>query len=194
MPRKPNVKQDELNHAEKQIDNFSNEIKESLSNVPSSLPVEEKEPQTKLSKKEIKKNNGFYLKPKRTMYPSPHPKTGKIETFNEKYRKDYEYQKEYIQFVAENKEIIGETITLWTKPFAGVPAEEWDIPVNKPIWAPRYVYASIRRCRYTRMIMEEKPISDEGGFQYYGKMVATSRLERLSAYRVDGEELTGTEN
>jgi len=58
------------------------------------------------------------------------------------------FQKEYVQFIAENKEIIGETIEIWTRPFGGMPAEFWKVPVNKPVWGPRYLAEQIKRCYY----------------------------------------------
>jgi len=33
---------------------------------------------------------------------------------------------------------------MWTKPFPGMPAEEWAIPTNKPINGPRYVPSRLK--------------------------------------------------
>ncbi|MCF1193275.1 hypothetical protein LRR18_16925, partial [Mangrovimonas sp. AS39] len=105
--------------------------------------------------------------------------------FNENYRKEYEYAKEYVNFIAENKMIIGEIIEMWTKPFAGMACEFWKIPVNKPIWAPRYVAEQIKRAKYHILSMRDTVTNDEGRMgQYYGTMAVDSTVQRLDAHPV----------
>jgi len=186
-PKVNSKAQQELDKAEEQFDRFSQEVKE-LSSAPGmELPVEEDEKQTKASRKEIRNANDTYLKPKRTIYSAPNPKTGKPEVFNERYREEYERKKKYVKFIAENKEIIGETICLWTKPFSGIPAEEWEVPVNKVLWAPQYLYDKIKKCRYTRLMMEDRPTVAGEGMTYYGQMVAKSKIQRLDVYKADDD-------
>ena len=72
----------------------------------------------------------------------------------------------------------------WTKPFAGIPAEEWTIPVNKPIWAPRYVAERIKGCKHHRLVMQDRPINSDGYGQYYGQMAVDTVVQRLDAYPV----------
>jgi hypothetical protein len=178
---------EEIEKAKEQIDQFSEQIKSISMDETSKAPLETPEPQTKLSNKEIRETKEIYLKPKRTIFPSANPKTGKAEEFNEKFRKEYEYRKEYVKFIAENHEVIGESIPAWTKPYAGIPAEEWDVPVNKPVWGPRHLVDQIARKCYTRFVMEDVPTTPQGSISYYGAMVVESRRPRLSARRVENE-------
>ena len=144
-------------------------------------PKLEVEPQTKIAQSDIHKNNSLYLKPVKTI--------GCRDKFNEKYRADYEYQKEYVNFTAENKEIIGETIDMWTRPFPGMPAEEWKVPCNKALWAPRYVAEQIKRKSYHRLVMNEAVInSSDGAGKYYGSMAVDTTVQRLDAIPVSSRK------
>ena len=140
---------------------------------------EETELQVPLSTKEIEKSKDIYLKPNRAHFS--------VEKFNEKFRKDYEHEKEYVYFIAENKEVIGEDITIWTKPFAGLPAEEWIVPVNKPIWGPRYLAEQISRCNYHILTMQKSSQGSDHAGQYYGQMVADKTVSRLEARSVNAK-------
>jgi hypothetical protein len=172
----------ELDKAQEQFDAFEKNVKKIEVAAVSDAPAEEKEEQTKLSKKEIRNAKDIYLKPKRTIFPSPDKKSGEAEKFNEKFREDYEFQKQCVRFIAENHEIIGETISdIWTRPFGGLPAESWDVPVNVPVWGPRYLAEQIKRKCYTRFIMEDKPTTTEGGMTYYGAMKVEMKKQRLNA-------------
>lgn len=166
----------ELDKVEKQFEKFDEEVKALTVDRMNMAPKPDVEPQTKLSQKQIEKNNDIYLK--------PITKIGSPEKFNERYRDDYNFSKEYVNFIAENKEIIGETIEMWTKPFAGVPAEFWKIPVNKPVWGPRYVAEQLKRKYYHRMVTQDKPYNAEGGMTYYGCMAVDTTIPRLDAHPV----------
>src|SRR5690242_18260805 len=137
----------ELDQAEKQFEAFDESIKSMTLDRMNEAPLEEKEPQTNLSQKEIEKSNEIYLKPRRQI--------GSREKFNENYREEYEFAIEYVRFIAENKEIIGEAIELWTKPFAGMPAQEWVVPVGKPVWGPRHLAERLTACKYHRLVMRD---------------------------------------
>ncbi len=166
--------QKELDKAEKQFETFDKQVQEMTMDRMSAAPKQEIEPQTKLSQKDIEKSTDIYLKPFRSI--------GCRDRFNEDYRNDYNFSKEYVHFVAEHKEIIGETIEMWTKPFAGVPAEWWKVPVGKPVWAPRYVAEQIKRKNYHRLVMQEnRSIGADGMGQYYGSMAADTTIQRLDA-------------
>ena len=181
MTEKPrantSLAQKELDKAEAQFEAFDNNIKEMTHDRLNAAPVKETEQQTKIAQSDIHKNNSSYLKPKKTI--------GSKEKFNEKYRKDYEFSKEYVNFIAENKEIIGETLDLWTKPYAGMPAEEWEIPTNKAVWAPRYVAEQIKRKRYHRLVMQQTTSGQDGMGQYYGSMAVDTAVQRLDAIPVN---------
>jgi hypothetical protein len=173
-PQVNSASQKELDRVEKQFDAFQEEVKSLTLDRLNAAPAEEKEQQTKLSQKEIAASKDIYLKPKRT-YPSK-------EKFNEAFRADYDFAKEYVCFIAENHELIGESINMWTKRFPGVPAEEWEVPVNKPVWGPRYLAEQIKGCSYHRLSMQEGKITGADGMgSYYGNMVADSTIQRLNA-------------
>jgi len=172
----------ELDKAQKHFDAFDKNVKELTQDRMNEAPKEDVEPQTKISQKDIEKSKDIYLKPKRVI--------GCKEKFNEKFREDYNFSKEYVQFIAENKEIIGETIDIWTRPFPGVPAEEWAVPVNKPVWGPRYLAEQIKRASYHRLRMDQSATSgfDEKGNQHFGVMVADTTVQRLDATPVSSRK------
>jgi hypothetical protein len=177
--KKPEVSksaQNELDKAEKQFEKFDEEVKSLTLDRMNAAPKQEAEPQTKLSQREIANSKEIYLKPKRTV--------SSREKFNEAHRADYEFAKELVYFTAENRELIGQHIELWTKPFPGMPAEEWDVPTNRPVWGPRYLAERIKGCTYHRLSMEEsKGVmgSDHMG-TYMGAVVVDSTIQRLDAH------------
>ena len=166
--------QKQLAKAQEQLENFEAQVKAITPDPLGKLPVQETEPQTKLSTREIDKTDGYYLKPIRTISCK--------EKFNEAYRSDYEYAKEYVRFIAEHKEIIGDSIDIWTKPFAGISAEEWMVPTNRVVIGPRYLAEQIARKSYTRLRMEDtKTAGSDGMGTYYGQIVADAKIQRLDA-------------
>lgn len=167
----------ELDKVEKQFDKFDAEVKEMTYDRMNEAPKQDLEAQTKIAKKDIDKSKDIYLK--------PHTTIGCRDKFNENYREQYEFDKEYVQFIAENKEIIGEVIELWTRPYAGMPAEFWKVPVNKPLWGPRYLAERIKGCTYSRLVMQENRITgSDGTGQYFGTMAVDTKIQRLDAYPV----------
>ncbi len=183
MKEKPNLNSEasrELDKVEKQFDAFKEDVDKMTFDRMNMTPKKETEPQTNLSQKEIFNSKDIYLKPIKSV--------GCQDKFNEKWRDDYDFQKQYVQFQAENKEIIGEEIDLWTRPFPGMPAEEWKVPVNKPVWGPRYLAEQIKRCYYHRLIMQPNvgTGSDHAG-QYYGTMAVDTTVARLDAVPVSSK-------
>jgi len=173
--------QKELDKVAKQFDEFDKQVKEMTMDRMSAAPQEETDPQTKLSQKELANSKEIYLKPHRTIGPK--------EKFNEKYRDDWNFQKEYVNFIAENKEVIGESIDLWTKPFAGVNCEEWIVPVNKPVWGPRYLAEQIKEKKYHRLVMQQDVINSADGMgKYYGQLSVDTTIQRLDANPVSKQK------
>lgn len=166
----------ELDKVEKQFDAFDAQVKELTQDRMSVAPKEDTEPQTKISQVDKSKMKDVYLKPFRTV--------GAREKFNEKFREMYNFDKEYVHFTAEHREIIGETIEMWLKPYPGMACEEWKVPVNKPVWAPRYVAERIKGCKYHRLHMEQNVAtgSDHQGNQYYGALAVDKTIQRLDAF------------
>lgn len=182
MTEKPTVSnsssQKEIDKVEKKFDQFKEEINNLTLDRMNEAKKEETEPQTKISSKE--KSNVIFLKPKRQFNAK--------EKFNEKFRNEYNFACERVNFIAENIEIIGETLDFWTKPFAGMPTEEWEVPVNKPVNAPRYVAEQIKRCTYHRLVMQDKPVSADGMGTYYGTMIADVVKQRLDAHPINDKK------
>lgn len=167
----------ELENCEKQFDKFDKDIKEMTLDRMNMAPKEDVEPKTKLATSEIEKSKDLYLKPMKSI--------GSREKFNENYREEYNFAKEYVRFIPENKEIGGETIELWTKPFAGMPAEYWMIPVGKPVWGPRYLAERLTGCKYHRLTMQQNVSTGADGMgQYYGAMAVDTTIQRLDAVPV----------
>jgi len=171
----------ELDSVEEQFKKYDENIQSLTVDRMNEAPKLEVEQQTKLSQSEISKSKEIYLKPHRSI--------GSREKFNEDYRKEYEYAKEYVHFIAENKEIIGEDIDLWSKPFAGMPAERWKVPVNKPVWGPRYLAEQIKKCRYHRLSMQQNSITSSDGMgTYHGTIIADNIIQRLDAMPVSSRK------
>ena len=182
--KKPKVNSEgerELIKAEEQFKAFDEQVKEMTHDRMNAAPKQEVEPQTKLSENQIAKSTDTYLKPKRTI--------GSVEKFNEKYRDKYNFAKEYVHFIAENREIQGESIEMWTKPFPGMPAEEWVVPVNKPLWAPRYVAEQIKRKYYHRLVMQQQVQNGSNkNMKLYSSMAVDTTVQRLDAMPVSSNK------
>lgn len=177
MKEKPNLNSEsakELDKAIKETDAFQKNIEEMTLDRMNQAPKKEVEEQTKMSQQDIEKSKEIYLKP-RTSISSQ-------EKFNEKFREEYNFQKEYVHFIAENVEVIGESIDLWTKPFPGVPCQEWIVPVNTPVWGPRFLAEQINKANYHVFIMKNDVSTgaDSRG-TYHGAMAVDSTKERLKA-------------
>lgn len=184
MTERPKAKssaaEKEMDKVQKQFDEFDKQVKEMTLDRMNQAPKEDVEPQTKLSSKEIENSSKIWLKPKRSI-------TNK-DKFNEKFREDLDFQKEYVQFIAENKEIIGDNIEIWTRPFGGMAAEYWEVPVNKPVWGPRYLAEQIKRKYYHRLVMQDRVTNSDGMGQYYGQMAADTTIQRLDAHPVSAKK------
>lgn len=169
----------EMDKVAAQFETFDQQVKDLTLDRMNMAPKQEVEPQTKLSQSQIEKSRDIYLKPDKTI--------GSREKFNEKFRDDYNFTKEYVKFIAENKEIIGEAIEIWTKPFPGMPAEFWKVPTNKPLWGPRYLAEQIKKASYHRLTMQEHittGVDGQTGGRFYGQMAADSIIQRLDALPV----------
>lgn len=164
----------EIDKLQQQFDAFDNQVKNLTLDRMNEAPVEQTESQAKISTKQADKSKEIWLKPER--------KINDGQKFNEKFQKDWNFAKEYVQFIAEHKELIGETIELWTHPFGGMGAEFWKIPTGKPVWGPRYLAEQIRKCKYHRLRMDQSVnTSADGMGTYYGTMVADTTIPRLTA-------------
>jgi hypothetical protein len=164
----------EMDRLDENFKQFDENVKKLAEDSMTATKKEDVEPQTKLSQKEIERAPGIWLKPAKSLA------TG--QKFNEKWRKDYEYMYEYVNFIAEHREIIGETIETWTKRFPGTNCDFWLVPTNKPVWAPRIVAEQIKRSSYVRIVMKEASRRSEDSMgTYYGELAADTVVQRLDA-------------
>lgn len=167
----------ELDKAAAQFEAFDQQVKDLTLDRMNEAPKLETEPQTKMSTREMQSSKDIYLKPHKTI--------GSREKFNEKFRKDYEFMKTYVPFYAENNEMQGVEIDIWTKPFPGMPAEEWLVPTNKPVWGPRYLAEDIKKRIYHRLKMDENKVTGNNQFgQDTGHVVVDQTIQRLDAFPV----------
>lgn len=173
---KTSLAEKELDKLDKEFKEFDDQVKSLTLDQMNQAPKQDVEPQTKIAQSDIAHMKDIYLKPSRSI--------GSQEKFNEKYRADYNFAKEYVHFTAEHREIKGESIEMWTKPFAGMPAEYWQVPTNKPIWAPRYVAEQIKRATYHRLTMENKMTDGNSNYQYFGAIAVDTTVQRLDAIPV----------
>jgi len=177
-----NIGEKELDRLQTQFEHVEESITDMTLDKMNEAPKKELEPQTKLARSEIDEMKQIYLKPKCTINVN--------QKFNEKFRADYEFDKEYVQFIAENNESKGDAIELWTRKYGGKPAEMWTVPVNKPVWGPSYLAEQIRGCTYHRLVMDEKKTTgyDEKGNQHYGVMAVDTTVNRLDARPVSSKK------
>ena len=179
MSDKPKVNSASQKELDKAEQNF-NQFKESVENLTldrmNEAKKEEVEPQTKLSARELSKTNTVHLKPVKTVSCK--------EKFNEAHREDYNYAAERVDFIAENNELIGQKIEIWTRPFPGMPAEYWEDVTNKSVNGPRYLAEQIKKCTYHRLIMQDAPTSVASEGTFYGTMIADTVKQRLDAHPV----------
>lgn len=181
MTQKPKVSQgqDAIDRAEKQFEAFDASIQQMTMDRMNQAPKQETEPQTKLSSKEIERSQDIYLKPHTTIVCR--------DKFNEAFRDEYNFQKEYVHFIAEHNELKGEVIELWTRRFGGMPAEFWKVPTNKPVWGPRYLAEQIKKKYYHRLVMENRLSHSVGIGEMYGVMAVDTTIQRLDARPVSSK-------
>lgn len=164
----------EIHKLDQGFKEYDKSIKSLTLDEMNKAPVEETEPEIKKSTRELQNANYIYLKPKRSI-SAP-------QKFNEEFRPLLEHLRQYVPFVAENKEVVGETICLWTRPIGGMPAEEWEVPVNQPVMGPRYLAEQISRCQYHRIIMDDtQPAYNLGVGTMTGAPTIDKTINRLEA-------------
>jgi hypothetical protein len=170
----------EIEKAKEQFDQFDQSVKDLTLDRMNMAPKLETEPQVKLSSKELQigADKVHYLKP---IHSISCP-----QKFNENFRDEYNYRKQYVPFIAEHNELKGENIEIWTRPYGGMPAEEWRVPTNKVVWGPRYLAEQIKKKSYHRLIMQENIAREQTGLGVmYGQMAVDTTINRLDARPVN---------
>ena len=168
----------ELDRVEKEFKEFDQHVNDLTIDRMNQSPKQETEPQTKLSQQEISHAKDIYLKPVKSISAT--------NPFNEKFREAYNFDKEFVQFIVENKECIGDDVEIWTRKYAGVPAEFWNVPTNKPVWGPRYLAEQIKECSYHRLSMQEAgpQYGQDRIASYHQKIIVDSVVQRIDALPV----------
>jgi hypothetical protein len=176
MSEKPKVNskgEQELVKMEEQFKRYDEQVKSLTLDQMNKSSIEEVEQQTKVSNREAK-SNLTYLKPARSI--------SSREQFNEKYRSQWEEAKKYVAALCENNEQIGEMVEVWTKPFAGLPAEFWQVPTNKPLMMPKHLAEQLASRFYHRFVMGDGVHTGSDGMgQYYGAMAVKETRRRVDA-------------
>lgn len=157
-------------------DAFGNQVNEMTVDAMNKAPLQDYEP-PKVSQKEIA-NSDIYIKPKTWIHDN--------QKFNTEFQKDWEYAKEYVHCIPIHNECRGDLIEFWTHPFGGKGAEFWQVPSDKPVWIPRYAAEALTKCKYHRLRMDEKQITEASGQgTYFGRMVVETTIHRLDALPVN---------
>lgn len=173
--------QQELDKAQANFNEFDASIKSmTLDRMNAEAKPDTTEAKGMLSDRQAQNSTDIYLKPSKSI--------GCRDKFNEKFRTEYDFAKEYVKFIAYNKEITGETIDIWTRPYGGMPAEYWNVPANKPVWGPRYLAEQINRAKYNRLIMTDTATNNDGRGTYYGTLAVDTQVNRLEAHPVSSKK------
>ena len=145
-----------LEDAEKNFLKFQKEINE-FNPLDHKAPLEEVDPYTKLSKREMALADAEYLTPIKEMARPRVAKYGDAGQvhYNDKHDKLREQGWKYIKVVFENKEATGQRIEMWTGEWGCEPGYLWSIPVNKPVWAPLFLAKQVKGCKYHEISMRD---------------------------------------
>jgi len=172
---KNSLAEKELDKAQAQFEAFDQNVKSMTLDHLNQLPKEDAEAKHGLTQNQVADAKDIYIQPFKTIACR--------DKFNENYRDDWNYAKEYVYITAQNNMILNEFLQFWTKPFAGVPFEEWKVPVNKPIWVRRHVAERIKGCVHHELHMDQsqKMETNEYG-DMVGQMVAKKAVQRLDAF------------
>lgn len=172
-PETSGVIQKELDNVEKQIGQVEDSIKSMTMEKMDEAPRQETD--HGLSQKQINSSSDEHLKPLRFV--------GCKEAFNEKFRNEYNHKREYVRVVCQHNELKGDAIEKWSRPYGGLPAEFWRVPTNRPVCIPRYLAEEIKSCKYHRLVMDEKKVTDSSGTGvFYGAMQVETVVQRLDAF------------
>lgn len=144
----------ELDKVEKQFDAAEKDLAKLTVDEMRKAPLSLDPPQTKISKSEVEKYDAPVIRHCKSQM-MPIPKTGYDKA---KFEKLIAEDEELIKVVCENNEVIGEHIELWCGNYPGQILGFYKVPVNIPIWLPRKVARAIRRCKYHRVKMAQRPL------------------------------------
>lgn len=176
----------EMAKAEAQIQNFQDQLTElTQDRIIQTAPPATSVAQDRRNFEGQKKSKDIYLRPAKNLGVGVNPKTGEREKFNEKFRDNWNFDNENVHFIAENKEAPGWPIEKWTKPYPGIDMLFWIIPVNVPLWGPRYLAEQLKGCVYHVLkTQDNREIGHNGiGVETGGasSMIIDCTVQRLDA-------------
>lgn len=175
--------QKEIKRAQEKFDNFQDQMKD-FNPLNVSAPVEERDPQTKLSTRQATQMDAPYIKPIRSINRTNF-KNDKVDSrtfWDESHRKLHDEDWEYVRCIVENYEIIGEAVEVWTSKWGCDPAHFWRVPVNKPIMIPRHLAKQLAKCQYHRLVMDNTTTIEQSHIgSITGAVVVDSVKSRIDA-------------
>ncbi len=176
-----------LEDAEKNFLEFQKEIN-SFNPLNKEVPLEEKDPYTKLSRREMDLADAPYITPVREISRpnvAQYGEKGKFH-YNSAHDKRREDGWKYIKVTVDNYEAIGQTIEMTSALWGCEPAYLWHVPVNRPIWIPLFLAKMIKGCRYHEIVMKDPFESDPHvaakkvhSIEIVNKMTVERRKQRL---------------
>lgn len=181
--------QQEIDRVEAQLDAAKEAIDNlSIDKIESEAPqAEELEQQTKISKKQEREYDAPVIKPF-SSEPSPGMRNPKFQEVIKRCAKKTAKAKELVRVIVENNEVIGETVEAWIGTLPGEPVTRWIVPVNMPIYIPRFVAEHLASRKYHRIKMAD-PESDPSMRQRLMSQVGPGR----AASEPSGNYMTITE-
>lgn len=178
----------EIDKVEKQFDETEKHLSTLSVDEMNKAPLVKDEPQTKMSKKEVKEYDAPVIRPSKS-FTMPIPKAGMPSWAPEAIARD----EELVKVIAENNEVIGEHIELWAGNYPGQVCGFYQVPVNIPIWIARKVAKRISQCKYHRMKMIDRSqsrlhaeMSSQGtSSNPSGELTVTETKQRLDCRLAD---------
>lgn len=176
-----------LEDAEKNFLQFQKEIN-TFNPLNVEAPLEEKDPYTKLSRREMQLADAPYITPYRTLDRPNVAKYGEAGKFhyNTAHDKLREDGWKYIKVTVDNYESIGQSIDIQSSPFGCDPCYFFLVPVNKPIWIPLFLAKQIKSCRYHEIVMRDPFENDPSAasrkvhsIEMVNKMTVERKKQRL---------------
>lgn len=161
-----------IENASNTIDAMSEQMKSLNVDDIQTAPIKEEDPQTKISKKAIDDLDAPKIRPSKTFAPIDKPRPEHDSLRKRAW--------EYVKVIAENKEVIGETIQSWYKPpISGEACHFWEVPVNTPVYIPRMLAEHLATRIYPRHKMVDRATRGLGHGEIMQVMVVEETLRRL---------------
>jgi hypothetical protein len=158
---------------EQQVNEIAEQIDDACTKLDAaSVPDKKYEPSFEMSRKEKKNARRlepiFALKVKTVRMP-------KDEEL--RYRN---YMWEYIEGVAENRIVIGETIKFWRNPFPGDDYSYWEVPVGVAISVPRWLAKHLAERQWVQFDYKEKDAKEWKPRQMAEEFVPAQKIARTT--------------